>query len=151
MLHYGGLVGGIVTISTVGPQIMAQPPYLCATNAGLINMGALIGSLLGAAYTYVVADAQVRGAARKKGRRLGGYRFVEPESRLSSMFPALLIATGGFFVFGFCAQNPGPKVLVGLQFGYVMVSFGLMQVPSIGFNYVSFFLMWTPAATGTTN
>lgn len=132
MLHYGGLVGGIVTISTIGPQIMAQPPYLWGSNAGLINIGALIGSILGAIYTYLLSDSRLKSQAKHES-----HGFAEPESRLPTMFPALLIATGGFLTFGFCAQNPGPNVWVGLQFGYGMISFGLMQVPSIGFNYVS--------------
>lgn len=134
MLHYGGLVGGIVTISTLGPQLTAAPPYLWGANAGLINIGALIGSLIGAAYTYFVSDAKLKQDSSKDD-----FGLAEPESRLPTMFPALAIATGGFFAFGFSAQNPGGSVWVGLQFGYGMISFGLMQVPSIGFNYVSFF------------
>lgn len=132
MLHYGGLVGGIVTISTIGPQLVAAPPYLWAGNAGLINVGPLIGSILGAVYTYLLADARLRSQARHES-----HGFAEPESRLPTMFPALAIATAGFWVFGFCAQNPSPTGWVGLQVGYGMISFGLMQVPSIGFNYVS--------------
>ncbi|KAI4596955.1 hypothetical protein KJ359_004865 [Pestalotiopsis sp. 9143b] len=131
MLHYGGLVGGIVTISTIGPQLVAAPPYLWAGNAGLINVGPLIGSILGAVYTYLLADARLRSQARHES-----HGFAEPESRLPTMFPALAIATAGFWVFGFCAQNPSPNGWVGLQVGYGMISFGLMQVPSIGFNYL---------------
>lgn len=42
----------------------------------------------------------------------------------------------GALVFGFVAQNPSPKGWVGLQFGLGMVAFGLMQAPSVGFNYL---------------
>ncbi|KAI1848397.1 hypothetical protein JX265_008821 [Neoarthrinium moseri] len=131
MFHYAGLVGGIVTISTIGPQIVAMPPYLWGANAGLINIGALVGNLLGAIYTYVLSDSRLAKQAKHES-----HGFAEPESRLPTMLPALFIATAGFFIFGFCAQNPGPAVWVGLQFGYGMVAFGLMQVPSIGFNYL---------------
>jgi hypothetical protein len=133
-LQYGGLVGGIVTISTIGPQLLAMPPYLWGNNAGLINIGGLIGTLLGAVYTYAVSDARVKSSARH-------HHYVEPEARLPTMFPALFIATAGFLVFGFSAQNPGPNVWVGLQFGFGMITFGLMQAPSVGFSYVSVSLL----------
>ncbi|KAI3394726.1 hypothetical protein diail_2255 [Diaporthe ilicicola] len=131
MLHYAGLVGGIVTISTIGAQLVSQPPYLWGANAGLINVGPIIGALLGAAFTYVTSDARLLGQAKHEG-----HGFAEPESRLPASFPGLFVATCGLFVFGFCAQNPGPKVWVGLEVGYAMLSFGLMQVPSIDFNYL---------------
>lgn len=44
---YAGLVGLIVVISTVGPQLMSAPPYLWGKDAGLINVGGAIGSLIG--------------------------------------------------------------------------------------------------------
>lgn len=87
---------------------------------------------MGAAFTYVTSDARLLGQAKHEG-----HGFAEPESRLPTSFPGLFIATSGLLVFGFCAQNPGPKVWVGLEVGYAMLSFGLMQVPSIDFNYVS--------------
>lgn len=50
--------------------------------------------------------------------------------------PALFIATAGALIFGFVAQNPSPTGWVGLQFGIGAVAFGLMQAPSVGFNYL---------------
>lgn len=44
---YAGLVGLIVTVSTVGPQIVAAPPYLWGKDVGLVNVGGLIGAVLG--------------------------------------------------------------------------------------------------------
>ncbi|KAL1623922.1 hypothetical protein SLS56_008117 [Neofusicoccum ribis] len=131
MSHYGGLVGGIVTISTLSPQILAMPPYQWGSNVGLISIGALVGTVLGAAYTYAVSDMWLKRQA--KHRRHG---FAEAEDRLPLMFPALCVATCGFFVFGFTGPNAGAKGWVGMQVGFGMVSFGLMQVPSIGFNYL---------------
>ncbi|KAI0127435.1 major facilitator superfamily domain-containing protein [Xylariales sp. AK1849] len=132
-LQYGGLVGGIVTISTIGPQLLAMPPYLWGNNVGLINVGAIIGTVLGAIYAYFISDARLKSAVRHQHQT---HRYVEPESRLPTMLPSLAIATAGFLVFGFCAQNPGPKVWVGLEFGHGMIAFGLMQAPSIGFSYL---------------
>lgn len=133
-LQYGGLVGGIVTISTIGPQLLAMPPYLWGNNVGLINVGALIGTVLGCIYTYLISDARLKSSVKHQHQ---SHRYVEPEARLPTMFPSLAIATAGFLVFGFCAQNPGPMVWLGLEFGHGMIAFGLMQAPSIGFSYVS--------------
>jgi hypothetical protein len=82
-------------------------------------------------YTYAIADFTTKRLAKKD---LHG--FSEPESRLVTALPALFISTAGALVFGFVAQNPSPKGWVGLQFGIGMVSFGLMQAPSVGFNYI---------------
>ncbi|KAJ4021401.1 hypothetical protein NW752_004409 [Fusarium irregulare] len=131
MLHYAGLVGGIVSISTIGPQIVASPPYLWKANAGLINIGALIGGIIGYVYTHMLADGSLIKKASKKRHGV-----AEAEDRLPTLFFPLFVATGGLLVFGFCAQNPGPKMWIGLQFGYGMLTFGLMQVPSVGFNYL---------------
>ena len=128
---YAGLVGLIVTCSIVGPQIVAAPPYLWGKGVGLINAGGIIGTFLGCVYTYAVADWTTKRMAKKDS-----HGFTEPESRLITALPALFIATFGALIFGFVAQNPSPTGWVGLQFGIGMVAFGLMQAPSVGFNYL---------------
>lgn len=128
---YAGLVGLIVTCSTIGPQLLAMPPYLWGKDVGLLNIGGIIGAVLGAVYTYLIADFTTKRLAKKD---LHG--FSEPESRLGIALPALFVATGGALVFGFVAQNPSPTGWAGLEVGYGMISFGLMQAPSVGFNYL---------------
>ncbi|KAF1934590.1 MFS general substrate transporter [Clathrospora elynae] len=128
---YAGLVGLIVTVSTVGAQLVAAPPYLWGKSVGLINIGGLIGALIGCVYTYFIADFTTKRRAKKDS-----HGFSEPESRLLTALPALFIATAGALVFGFVAQNPSTTGWVGLQFGLGMVAFGLMQAPSVGFNYI---------------
>jgi MFS family permease len=130
-LWYAGLVGAIVTISAVGAQIVSSPPYLWGEDAGLINAGALVGSVLGALYTYFVADFTTKRLAKKD---IHGYS--EPESRIVTAIPALFISTAGCIILGVVAQNPSPKGWVGLQIAFGMVAFGLMQAPSVGFNYI---------------
>lgn len=131
MLQYAGLVGGVVTISVVGAQLVSQPPYLWGANVGLINPGSLIGVIVGAMYTYMTSDARLLGRAKHED-----HGFAEPEDRLPTMFVSLGFATVGFFVFGFCAQYPAAGRWVGLEFGYGMLACGVMQIPSIGFNYL---------------
>ncbi|KAL1305030.1 hypothetical protein AAFC00_003929 [Neodothiora populina] len=131
MLQYGGLVGLTVTASTIAPVLLAQPPYLWGANVGLINAGGLVGSILGAVYTYLAADWWVKRVAKRDSHGYG-----EPEARVPLMFPALVIAFAGALAFGFSAQALTPKAWIGLEFGSGMIAFGLMQVPSIGFNYL---------------
>jgi hypothetical protein len=128
---YAGLVGLIVTISTIGPQLVGAPPYLWGNQVGLINIGGVIGAFLGCIYTYLIADWTTK---RNAAKNTHGY--AEPEARLVTALPALFIATAGALIFGFVAQNPSPTGWVGLSFGYGMVAFGLMQAPSVGFNYL---------------
>jgi MFS family permease len=132
MFQYAGLVAGVVTISIVGSQLLSEPPYLWGQNAGLINIGGIIGTFLGALYTYLLADRVLTHQAKHENHGYG-----EPEIRLVTQFPGLALATFGIWIFGACAQNPAPGRWVGLQFGYGMLTFGLMQAPSVGFNYVS--------------
>ena len=49
---YAGLVGLIVTLSTVSPEIVAAPPYLWGKHVGLINVGGVIGAVLGCVRYY---------------------------------------------------------------------------------------------------
>ncbi|EKV04277.1 hypothetical protein PDIG_16340 [Penicillium digitatum PHI26] len=131
MLHYGGLVGGMVTTSTVGPQFVSAPPYNWGANAGLINVGGFVGSIAGAAFTFFLADYVMKRQALRQSNGLS-----EPEARLPALIPGLFLATMGLLTFGFCGENPSKVGWLGLQFGYGMLTFGVMQVPSIGFNYV---------------
>ncbi|KAJ5921458.1 hypothetical protein N7466_009784 [Penicillium verhagenii] len=132
MFWYAGLVGGVVTITTVGPSIIASPPYLWGNNAGLIMVGGVVGGVLGFVVTGLTADRIVVTKSVLQGKSL-----VEPETRLPVAIPGLILATTGLWAFGFSAQNPGPTHMwLGMQFGIGMLSFGLMQAPSIGFNYV---------------
>jgi MFS family permease len=132
MLHYGGLVGGIVTISTVGPQFVAAPPYNWGANSGLINIGALIGCFVGGSCTFLISDKLLKRHAMRHSQGLS-----EPESRLPALSLGLFMATMGLLTFGFCGQYATSSAgWVGLQFGYGMLTSGVMQVPSIGFNYV---------------
>ena len=131
MLQFGGLVGGIVTVSTVGPQVLAAPPYLWGKHVGLINVGGVIGCLIGAVVTYFIADRMTK---RQAAKALNG--FSEPEARLPGMVPGLFAGAIGLLIFGFAAQTTTPHAWVGMQFGIGLVTFGVMQVPSIGFNYV---------------
>ena len=107
-----------------------MPPYLWGHNVGLINVGGLIGTFLGAIYTGIVADWSLKRNAKKT------HGMAEPESRLPLIVPSLILATAGMWVFGFSAANPSPNGWVGLEVGFGMVCFGLMMVPSVGFNYV---------------
>ncbi len=132
MLQYGGLVGGVAVISTVGPQILTHRPYRWGEHAGLLFVGAFVGIVLGGLWTGLVVDRRVKKLARDQD-----HGYAEPEARVVVMVPSLLVGTGGLLVFGFCAQEPSRYAWVGLECAYGMVAFALAQVPSVWFGYVS--------------
>lgn len=130
-LHYGGLIGLIVTISVVGPQILSAQPYVWGSSTGLFNIGGLIGGLLGLVYAYATTDWWSKRNAQKEAN---GY--AEPEEILPLAMPTLVISTLGPLVFGLCAAYPSEHGWIGLCFGLGMVCSALMQVGSVGFNYI---------------
>lgn len=132
MLQYGGLVGGVAVLSTVGPQILSAPPYQWGEHTGLLFVGALIGIIFGSACTALLVDRRLKKMAKSQD-----HGYAEPESRIAIMVPALAIATCGLLLFGFCARYPGKNRWIGLEFAYGMVTFALAQVPSIWYSYVS--------------
>ncbi|KAF2165323.1 hypothetical protein M409DRAFT_67192 [Zasmidium cellare ATCC 36951] len=134
MLHYGGLLGGLVTISIVGPQFLAMPPYLWGNNAGLINIGGLTGCILGGLLNYLLSDRLALRSSKTRSSTQQG--FFEPESRLPTIFPFLFLATTGIWTFGFSAQSGTEKAWVGMCVGYAMVGAGITGIPSLGFGYI---------------
>lgn len=131
MLHSAGVVGGVVTMATVAPQLLAVPPYLWGRNVGLVNLGGIIGTILAVLATYLIADRLLRWGAAHQVHGL-----AEPEARLPASFPGLFLATTGLWTFGFSAAHPSPHAWAGLVVGFGMMSFGITQAPSIGYNYV---------------
>jgi MFS family permease len=131
MLLYGGLVAAIVTTATVGPIFLSQPPYLWGQDVGLINLGGLVGVVVGGAMTYFTSDWLVTWSARRNSHGLS-----EPETRLISLFPGIFLAVTGLWTFGFCAANPSPNAWAGLAVGGGMITAATTMIPSIGFNYV---------------
>jgi uncharacterized membrane protein len=129
MIHYGGLVGLIVTISAVAPSLLAAPPFLWGASVGLINIAGIIGTILGGVYTYLTSDWLTKRAARRDERGQ-----AEPEERIPLVIPSLIISVAGALTFGFCAQNSTPESWIGLAFGYAMIAFGSMQIPYVRFN-----------------
>jgi hypothetical protein len=121
MLHYSGLLGGLVTIASVGLQLLAAPPYFWGQNVGLLNLGPIVGTLVGGLSTYILIDLLTK---RNAKRATSGY--AEPESRLPILALGLFLATTGILTFGFSAANPEPTAWAGPVVGYGMVSEGGM-------------------------
>lgn len=140
MLHYGGLLALIVTISSVAPLLLAEPPWLWGSNVGLINVGGLIGAALGALYVYVTSDWYVKYKARREVRGFG-----EPEARLPLLFPGLVLAVAGALVFGFSAQGRSPMGWVGMEFGTVSAP-DVCQDCTLTRFWIGHDLVWTDAS-----
>lgn len=139
MLLYGGLVAAIVSTATMGPIFLSQPPYLWGADVGLINLGGVLGVIVGGALTFFTADWLVT-----KGAKRDSHGLSEPESRLPALFPGIFLAVTGLWTFGFCAANPSPNAWAGLAVGSGMISAATTTVPSIGFNYVSLLVLSCP-------
>ena len=132
MLQYGILVGGIVSQSTIAPMILAAPPFLWGNNVGLINLGGLVGVVVGAACTYLLADWLITREAKHET-----HGHAEPETRLPAVAPGVFLAVTGLWTFGFCAAHHSPRAWIGLAFGFGMLSAGVAMVTSVAFAYVS--------------
>lgn len=131
MLQYGGLLGGAVTMGTFLPVFLASPPYLWGENVGLSSLAGVIGVIVGVFMTYFFADRMLTRLAK-----LESHGFTEPEARLPLVFPALFLSVTGLWMFGFCAEHPTLNAWVGVCVGLAMLSAAMVQIPSIGFNYV---------------
>jgi hypothetical protein len=112
----------------------------------LINLGGVIGVVVGGAVTFFTADWLVT-----KGAKHDSHGLSEPESRLPALFPGIFLAVTGLWTFGFCAANPSENAWVGLAVGSGMISAATTTVPSIGFNYVSPHLLRTVVVPALTN
>ncbi|CAK7221500.1 hypothetical protein SBRCBS47491_004546 [Sporothrix bragantina] len=135
MLQIAALVGGIVTLSTVAPQILAYPPYAWGANNGLINIAGLLGSIAAVATSPIITVWQQRRLNVRRHTE-GNLTLIEAEQRLPLAFPGLLLATTGLWTFGFSAQYPSPSGWVGLAFGYAMLCYGITEAAGVGFAYV---------------
>lgn len=133
MFWYAGLIAGVVTIATVGPVIMAMPPYMWGANTGCINVGGVVGIFLGFFVTAAFSDRLIACQTAKNPNA-----YIEAEVRLPLAIPGLLLATTGLWTFGFCANSQSPHLWIGMEFGLGMLCFGMMMVSSIGFNYVCY-------------
>jgi hypothetical protein len=131
-LQAGSLVAGVITMSIVGPQILAAPPYNWGANVGLFNLGGIVGMTLALLGNYLVIDNLVQRRARQQADG-----FAEPESRLPLCAPGLFLATAGLLTFGFAATHPGGSAWAALVVGNGMLTFGLVMVPGIAYTYVS--------------
>ncbi|KUL81459.1 hypothetical protein ZTR_09856 [Talaromyces verruculosus] len=130
-LVYAGLTGGLISASTVGPTLLAMPPYSWGQNVSLFSVGAVIGIVAGVLYSLSLSDWVVARAAKKHSSGT-----IEPESRLPMVMPALFLATMGMLTFGLCGQNPGESRWVGMEAGIAMIAFGVTVSPSVLYSYI---------------
>ncbi|KAL4863665.1 hypothetical protein BDV12DRAFT_189503 [Aspergillus spectabilis] len=130
-LQVATLVAGVVTMSIVGPQMLAVPPYNWGANVGLFNLGGVVAMLLALITNYLILDYVVK---RQANRQSDG--FVESESRLPLCAPGFILATVGLVVFGLCAAHDGGSAWAGLVVGNGMLTFGLVMVPGIAYTYI---------------
>ncbi|KAK3948422.1 hypothetical protein QBC32DRAFT_245825 [Pseudoneurospora amorphoporcata] len=61
-LHYSTLIGSVAVISTLGPSLLASPPYnWTVSHSGLLLFsGALVGIILGGLYASILSDERMK-------------------------------------------------------------------------------------------
>jgi len=125
---YGLTTSWLVVVGGVLAQLFSGPPYnFSVSSIGLVSIGALIGSIVGAFTTGPLADWVVKIMSR---RNQGIY---EPEFRLVLIIVTLILGGLSFFGFGWSlqVQDPwiGPVIFYGLQY----FSVGFMTIAVYGY------------------
>lgn len=118
-----------LTLNLTQTQVFAAPPYnFHPTYVGFTNFAVLGGAIIGLATSGPLSDW----IAMRLTRRNGGIR--EPEMRLPTMIPYVLIMILGNFVaaFGYQEQWPWPAVVV---IGYGCAGLQVAALPAIASTY----------------
>ncbi|MCJ1284625.1 hypothetical protein MMC26_003959 [Xylographa opegraphella] len=118
-----------LTLNLTQAEVFAAPPYGFSSNAiGFMNFAILIGMFIGLATAGPLSDyISMRATRKNRGIR-------EPEMRLPSMIPYVLIMMLGNFIVAFGYQNAWdwkPIVIV----GYTCAGIQVAALPAIASTY----------------
>ena len=118
-----------LTLNLTQAQVFAEPPYnFKPANVGFTNFAVLVGGLIGLVTSGPLSDY----IAMRLTRRNGGIR--EPEMRLPTMIPYVLIMILGNFcaAFGYQEKWPWPAIVV-LAYGCAGIQ--VAALPAIASTY----------------
>ncbi|KAL2782580.1 major facilitator superfamily domain-containing protein [Aspergillus keveii] len=128
-LTYGIMLGSVIAVSTLSPQLFSPPPYhFSEISLGLLSSASFIGLLL----TFPVAGPLTDKLACLLDTRSGEHR---PRHRLPALIAPFLICPPGIICFGSSVSRHHHYVLPAL--GSAMLSTGLTLVPSVTMSYVA--------------
>jgi len=118
MLILGTTIAWIVITGTTVAVAYSMPPILWSPNKiGLLNIGTMIGYVLGIPLGGNLVDYVLQRAARKSDG------IVEPEVRLPPIIAAGIICPLGGIIIGYALQNRSSWVV--LSVGWAMLGFGI--------------------------
>ncbi|KAJ5709476.1 hypothetical protein N7493_010810 [Penicillium malachiteum] len=128
-IMYGVVLGGIVAISTLAPNIFAPPPYLfSAADLGLFTLGSFVGVVV----AWPIAGPLTDLLSRWMRKRNGGVH--KPEHRLPALILPFLICPIGLIVFGYTVAREQNYIRPAV--GSAICAAGLALVPSVMLSYV---------------
>ncbi|OQE18687.1 hypothetical protein PENSTE_c017G09021 [Penicillium steckii] len=109
----------LFTITTVGPTLVAAPPYLWGNNSGLIMTGGIVGAILGLIVTNISADRVML---------IDAYGPLAADCFVAVTCMRAIISFSWTFFAGEWVSKDGPAIPFGV-FGALMGIFSLLTVP----------------------
>ncbi|KAJ5760434.1 hypothetical protein N7520_007590 [Penicillium odoratum] len=128
-IMYGVVLGGIVAISTLAPELFSPPPYLFSSaDLGLFTLSSFVGIVIAWPIAGPLTDLLSRWM-RKRNNNVH-----QPEHRLPALILPFLICPVGLVVFGYTVANHQHYVRPAV--GSAICAAGLTLVPSVMLSYV---------------
>ncbi|KAJ5924450.1 hypothetical protein N7466_008637 [Penicillium verhagenii] len=126
---YGVVLGGIVAISTLAPELLGAPPYLFSSSElGLFTLSSFVGILVAWPIAGPLTDLLSRWM-RKRNNNVH-----QPEHRLPALILPFLVCPVGLIVFGYTIYHGQHYVRPAV--GSAICAAGLTLVPSVMLSYV---------------
>ncbi|KAJ5792671.1 uncharacterized protein N7503_008649 [Penicillium pulvis] len=128
-LMYGVVLGGVVAVSTLSPEIFSPPPYLfTAGGLGLFSLSGFIGIVVAWPIAGPMTDLLSRWM-RKRNNNVH-----QPEHRLPALILPFLICPVGLVVFGYTVAHQQNYIRPAV--GAAISAAALTLVPSVMLSYV---------------
>ncbi|KAJ5334674.1 hypothetical protein N7452_007077 [Penicillium brevicompactum] len=126
---YGVILGAVVIISTIAPDVFSPPPYLFSSaDLGLFTFSSFIGIVIAAPIAGPLTDRLSRWL---RTRNNGIHK---PEHRLPALILPFLICPVGLIVFGYTVAHHQHYIRPAV--GAAICAAGLTLVPSVMLSYV---------------
>ncbi|CAG9957087.1 unnamed protein product [Clonostachys rosea f. rosea IK726] len=127
-LVFGLTIGWTVLISIIVAMKYGQPPLLWSPLAiGLLNVGPLVGLLIGLPFGGALADILFNRATRRSGGT------ENHRARLPAILVGAILSPAGCLILGFGLKNPSNWSLVTVGWG--MLAFGLTSSANVLLTY----------------
>ncbi|KAJ5692958.1 hypothetical protein N7462_002381 [Penicillium macrosclerotiorum] len=128
-IMYGVVLGGIVAVSTLSPDLFMPPPYLFSSaDLGLFTFSSFVGVVIAWPIAGPLTDLLSRILRKRNGN------VHKPEHRLPALILPFLVCPIGLIVFGYTVARQQNYVRPAV--GAAISAAGLTLVPSVMLSYV---------------